>query len=585
MTHHLTRARHRAGKASLAATAALFLLAPATIGGTAFAADSAAPAAPTTPADATPMVHNTAMDAVARMQPSWNMGNSLDAIPDETSWGNPPATKALFDDIKSQGFHSVRIPVTWSNHQSATAPYTIDPTYLARVKQVVDFALADGLYVDMNVHHDSWQWITNMPTQHDQVLARFNATWTQIADTFRNESDRLLFESVNEPGFTNATGDAQKMALLDELNNSFHSIVRQSGSRNATRLLILPPVGSSPDQTLMEHLAADMATLHDPNLVATVHYYSFWPFSVNIAGFTTFNAQTQQDLTDAFNRMRDIFTSKGIPVYLGEYGLLSEPNSGIVERGEMLKYYQEVAYQARLDHVTTALWDDGNFLDRNALQWRDPALFSWIKSSYRTESGTASTDQVFVPKSGPVNAQTLTLDLNGKDFQGIWQGDTRLVRGRDYAVSGNQLTLTAAELAKLTGSGAYGVDSTLQVRFSGGLPWQIQVITDDTPVLAAATGTSSSFSIPTQFRGDRLATMEATYADGTGAGPAPWTTFQEFGTSFSTDYTGGALTLTSAFLSALKDGAPVTLTFHFWSGATVTYHVTKSGTSVTGTSS
>ncbi|SEM52182.1 cellulase family glycosylhydrolase [Streptacidiphilus jiangxiensis] len=582
MTHHLPVARHRARGASLAATAALLLLAPATIGGTAFAVDSTAP---TTPTDATPMVHNRAMDTVARMQPSWNMGNSLDAIPDETSWGNPPATKALFDYIKSQGFRSVRIPVAWSNGQSATAPYTIDPTYLARVKQVVDYALADGLYVDMNVHHDSWQWITNMPTQHDQVLARFDATWTQLAETFRNESDRLLFESVNEPGFTGATGDAQKMSLLDELNNSFHSIVRRSGGGNATRLLILPPVGSSPDQTSMEHLAADMATLNDPDLVATVHYYSFWPFSVNIAGYTTFNAQTQQDLTDAFNRMRDIFTSKGIPVYLGEYGLLSEPDSGIVERGEMLKYFQEVAYQARLDHVTTALWDDGNFLDRNALQWRDPALFSWIKSSYHTESGTASTDQVFVSKSGPVSAQTLTLNLNGTDFLSIWQDDTRLVRGRDYAVSGNQLTLTAAELAKLTGTGAYGVNSTLQVHFSRGLPWQIQVITNDTPALSGATGTSDSLAIPTQFHGDRIATMEASYADGTGAGPASWTTYQEFGTAFSPDYTGGALTLTSAFLTSLKDGAPVTLTFHFWSGTSDTYHLTKSGTSVTGTSS
>jgi hypothetical protein len=36
---------------------------------------------------------------------------------------------------------------------------------------------------------------------------------------------------------------------------------------------------------------------------------------------------------------------------------------------------------------------------------------------------------------------------------------------------------------------------------------------------------------------------------------------------------------------AVNDGAPVTLTFHFWSGATVAYHVTKSGSSVTGSSS
>ncbi|MET8213972.1 cellulase family glycosylhydrolase, partial [Streptomyces sp. NPDC005373] len=91
-----------------------------------------------------------AMDAVAAMQPSWNLGNSLDAIPDETSWGNPPASKALFDSIRAQGFRSVRIPVTWSDHQSATAPYTIDAAYMARVKQVVDWALADGLYVVLN---------------------------------------------------------------------------------------------------------------------------------------------------------------------------------------------------------------------------------------------------------------------------------------------------------------------------------------------------------------------------------------------------------------------------------------------------
>ncbi|WP_371563343.1 MmyB family transcriptional regulator [Streptomyces canus] len=77
----------------------------------------------------------TPMSAVAAMQPSWNLGNSLDAIPDETSWGNPAVTKTLLDTIKAQGFRSVRIPVTWSGHQSATAPYTIDAAWMNRVKQ------------------------------------------------------------------------------------------------------------------------------------------------------------------------------------------------------------------------------------------------------------------------------------------------------------------------------------------------------------------------------------------------------------------------------------------------------------------
>ena len=35
--------------------------------------------------------------------------HTLDAIPDETSWGNPPASKALFDTIRA---HGLRQPKT-----------------------------------------------------------------------------------------------------------------------------------------------------------------------------------------------------------------------------------------------------------------------------------------------------------------------------------------------------------------------------------------------------------------------------------------------------------------------------------------
>ena len=43
------------------------------------------------------------------------------------------------------------------------------------------------------------------------------------------------------------------------------------------------------------------------------------------------------------------------------------------------------------------------------------------------------------------------------------------------------------------------------------------------------------------------------------------------------------ITLTTAFFNEVNNGARVTLTFHFWSGTKVTYHITKSGSSVTGT--
>lgn len=48
---------------------------------------TAAPAGPAQAQAAADKVPHDAMDAVAAMQPGWNLGNTLDAIPDETSWG------------------------------------------------------------------------------------------------------------------------------------------------------------------------------------------------------------------------------------------------------------------------------------------------------------------------------------------------------------------------------------------------------------------------------------------------------------------------------------------------------------------
>lgn len=579
-------ARHRRrGPGRLASLLLTLLVILGLSGGTALAAPDGAGEA----SRSTVTVPASAMDAVAAMQPSWNLGNTLDAIPDETSWGNPLTTRELLAHVRAEGFRSVRIPVTWTDHHSATAPYTIDAAYLDRVKQVVDWALAEDLYVVLNIHHDSWQWISKMSTDHDNVLARFNSLWTQIAERFRDAPRSLLFESVNEPQFDNAT-DAQKTQFLDELNTSFHKIVRSSGGSNSDRLLVLPTQVCTPSQSLMDDLSATIRKLNDRNLVATVHYYSWYPFSVNIAGGTHYDTAAQNDLDDAFARMHDTFVAKGIPVYLGEYGLLGWPDHNHpsrVERGEALKYYEHLGYKARAAGVTTALWDPGAwaYLNRATLTWTDPALMAWIKSSWTTRSGTTSFDKIFVPKSSPITAKSLTLNLNGTSFRGLWHGGTRLVAGRDYTVSGNQLTLTARALTRLVGDRAYGVNTTLQARFSSGLPWQIDVVTHDTPVLTNATGTTGSFTIPTQYRGDSLATMHATYADGSNAGQTSWTPYQEFNKAFSPDYPNGAIILTPEFLNALRDGEPATLTFHFYSGATVTYHVTKSGTSVTGTAS
>ncbi|MBP5941864.1 cellulase family glycosylhydrolase [Streptomyces acidiscabies] len=535
-------------------------------------------------ADPPPPASAAARSAVAAMQPGWNLGNTYDAIPDETSWGNPPVTRALLQQVKSQGFRSIRLPVTWSGHQGGAPGYTIDPVWLGKVRQVVDWALDENLYVLLNLHHDSWMWLNTLPTDHDNVLARYTATWTQIAAAFRDRSPKLAFESVNEPTFTDTSGDEQSYRLLAELNRAFHTAVRASGGGNTNRLLVLPTLYTNSDQGRLDALTAELTALRDPMIATTIHFYGWWPFSVNIAGYTRFDATSEQDLTGSFDRAYNAFTAHGVPVIVGEYALLAYDHTrpGIIERGEVRKYFEYLGNYARERRLTTMLWDAGQFLNRNTLQWRDPELFAQIKSSWTTRSGTASTDQVFLPKSAQITAQTITLNPNTTTFQGLRAGSRNLLQGRDYTLSGNQLTLTATALTELAGNRAYGLNATLQARFSRGVPWRIDIVTYDTPVLSNSSGNTSGLSIPTQFRGDQLATMEARYDDGTNAGPANWTPYQQWDSAF-TAYTADSIKLTADFTNSLRDNARATLTFHFWSGTTVTYHVVKTGGVVTGT--
>ncbi|MGW0231608.1 cellulase family glycosylhydrolase [Actinopolymorpha singaporensis] len=522
---------------------------------------------------------------VDAMQPGWNLGNTFDSTgPDETSWGNPRVTREFLQKLRAQGYRSIRIPVTWFQHMGPAPDYTIDPAYLDRVEQVVDWALQTGFYVMVNMHHDSGTWVIEMPAKHDEVMARFRAGWTQIADRLRDKPERLMLESINEPRFSGDwnADSPEYFQWLDELNTAFHQIVRDSGGRNSSRPLVLPTLTCSPSQARLDELKKTIDKLHDNRIIATVHYYGYYPFSVNIAGGTRFDDAARQDLTDAFDRVHDTLVAAGIPVVVGEYGLLGfDKFTGTIEQGEKLKFFEYLGYYARRQHLTTMLWDNGQHFDRVAYQWRDTDLYDVMRTSWVGRSSTASSDLVFVDKDAEPADQTVTLNLNGNQLVRIEYADRVLRAGRDYVLNGDQLTFRAGLLASLTAGGDYGTNAVLTARFSAGSTWKFEVVVADRPLLAAATGASDAFAVPTAFHGDRLATMEAVYPDGSNAGPADWTSYKEFGASFLPSYDTGEIRLLPAFFAELHDGT-VNLRFHFWSGEVVDYTLTKAGTSITG---
>ena len=104
-----------------------------------------------------------AREMVASMKTGWNLGNTFEAngnidkfsnqnqgIGSVTCWGMSEPKKELFDAVAAAGFKTVRIPVSWSNH-ICDKNYTIDSAWMAKVKELVDWAISDNLIVILNI--------------------------------------------------------------------------------------------------------------------------------------------------------------------------------------------------------------------------------------------------------------------------------------------------------------------------------------------------------------------------------------------------------------------------------------------------
>lgn len=520
---------------------------------------------------------------VDAMHPGWNLGNTLDATGSETSWGNPRTTQELIQQIAAAGFKSIRIPITWRHRMGLPPDYKIDPAFLNRVQEIVDWSLDAGLYVMINTHHDS-SWIFTMQRERESVLARFRAAWTQIAAHFKEYPHTLIFEGVNEPRFDHDWGKDSPVyfEMVHELQTTFHDIVRRSGGNNATRPLVLTTLTGGTSRARMNQLYKTIETLNDDRIIATIHYYGYYPFSVNLAGATRFDRTAIIDLEQAFDRAYETFVARGIPVIVGEYGLLGFDRAlDAIQHGEMLKFFEWLTYYGKEKRLALMWWDNGQHFNRRTFRWTDESIYKVIMASLEARSSNAESDSIMIKRGAPITDQRIRLNLHGNELVEIAAGDEVLTPETDYELVDETLILKAATVERFL-SEELGVSATLTLKFSAGADWTMFLIHYDTPQLSDAVGTTTSFSVPTRFNGDRLTTMEARYARGGNAGPADWTPFKEFHAAFSPAYATNQIQLKREFFNEVKDGE-VVLKFHFLSGTVVEYLLVKEGVKVVGT--
>ncbi len=329
----------------------------------------------------------------------WNLGNSLDATDGvglgcEVAWGNPRTTQKTFLDVKEMGFGAVRIPVSWSKHADDRGE--IDGAWMARVKEVVDDALGSGLCVILNSHHDTGYYDIAGCLEDENVYAanvrKMEALWTNIAETFREYDERLLFETLNEPRVVGSKkewqgGMREEREVVYTLNEAIVKAIRATGGNNRFRYLLLPSYGA----TARKDILREMRLPDDDRLVLSVHAYEPYAFAYDAEQSGRFGYFAKKQVEKLFSDLGQISEEKGVPVFLGECGAINKDDPD-----RRVEWAETFVAAAKRNGILCAVWDNGQtgvghecfgLYDRNAGAWAFPEVAEAMVRAARLPAG------------------------------------------------------------------------------------------------------------------------------------------------------------------------------------------------------
>lgn len=371
----------------------------------------------------------TATQILEDINVGWNLGNSLDSCVAngrsvqtdntayfETAWGNPIVTKELIDLVHTAGFKAIRIPVTWyyNTYANESSDCNIRNAWMERVAQVVDYALANDMYVILDSHHDNpiiWAQL------EDVGIVAKNTTdlWLQIAVRFRDYDSRLMFEGFNEINNkqNNWKYSNESAVACNYLNQVFVNTVRSTGGNNATRVLICGTYICENSKTVLDSFILPVDSVDD-RLIVDVHSY---------------NVEYDQSVEELFVRLEEFSKRIKAPVIIGEFGSVNtySPNDfRDIHAGNFVS-------RAAAHGIKCFWWDDGGkykLFDRITTSITQPAIIGLLMNPKPYQSVNTAKDrftdisdyeyQTIDEKNGAlVKAYkgALTLNVNKKGYK------------------------------------------------------------------------------------------------------------------------------------------------------------------------
>lgn len=354
----------------------------------------------------------SAKEEIDAISVGWNLGNTLDSYGTwisgnspasyETAWGNPQVTRDLIKSVKDQGFNAIRIPVTWAQHIDENG--NVDPSWMARVKEIVDYAYEQDMFVILNVHHDTGEhgsdkvcWVIADEGTYNSTQNKFKGLWTNIANEFKDYDYHLMFEGYNEMLDMNNTWNAPSTGngaynAVNSYAQAFVDTVRATGGNNAQRNLIVNTYVASYDPQVLSNFKVpnDPATGH---LALQVHVYAPWGFTGTSASVnwtpvhSDFGDSDRGEIDGVMNALANLSSQTGLPVIIGECGAEYKGNDEAIA-----SYFSYLISSSASKGIKCFIWDNGDYgtgnkeggyaiVNRSNLTWKTGIVTAIVSNS------------------------------------------------------------------------------------------------------------------------------------------------------------------------------------------------------------
>lgn len=310
----------------------------------------------------------------------WNLGNQLECsapgqdgesmqigCPDgsinaETAWGNPKVTENTIKAVKEAGFNAIRIPVRWQCHILNEQAMIVDPEWVARVKEVVDWCLKYDLKVILNTHHE--KWLEGRPTHQyqEENCRKLALLWLQIATEFEGYDARVAFAGTNEVHVRDNWGapTAENLEVQNAYNQTFVDMVRSTGGNNARRHLIVQTYVCNPAFGLDGQLIVPQDSPRNGNRFMSVefHFYDPWDY----CGDGTVDVWNDvARMTGMFDRAAAEWSTQGLGVVIGEWGVTDHGKKLEDVRANTTLYCKTYVSEALKRGFSSFVWDNNSF--------------------------------------------------------------------------------------------------------------------------------------------------------------------------------------------------------------------------------